>query len=365
MLYSALPQAAQNMYIQVFEGVRLRAMARGIGVLNGSFAKKRVRTSDYWYYQYTGANGKLIQFFVGPDSLPLRELIESKRAAPNATHLRKLSDSAIGLGCRPITNEHFKVLHPLEQHGLFAAGGVLIGTHAFIAYGSMLGVSWADQLGTEDLDFAHAGRSMSVALPSNFQLNTQEVVQSLEMGFLPASTFEKVFGGSFVHPKQPEFRLDFLTAKTSQEDSPIFNPQLGIAMQPLPFLHFSLEEIQQAALLSALGPVLVNVPHPGRYAAHKLLVAGERQGAYQAKSSKDIDQAAALIEWFLNNKPGDYLDREQLLRSQGKGWAKRYDSGLNALANRYGALADRLSKAREEWALNQNEDNEGQEGLAS
>lgn len=141
------------------------------------------------------------------------------------------------------------MLLPLEQHGLFAAGGVLIGTHAFIAYGSMLGVKWIDQLGTEDLDFAHAGRSLSVALPSNFELNTQGVIQSLEAGFLPASTFGKVFGGSFIHPKQPEFRLDFLTTKTSHDDEPMLNKQLGVSMQPLPFLHFSLEEIQQAALL--------------------------------------------------------------------------------------------------------------------
>ncbi len=346
MLYDPLPQVAQNIYLQTFEGAQLRALQRGVNALNGSFNRKKVSGIDYWYFQYTGANSKLVQFFVGPDSESLRKLIDEKKAAPDSTSLRAMAESAIKLGCRPITNEHFKVLSPLEQHGLFAAGAVLVGTHAFIAYGNMLGVRWKDQLGTEDLDFAHAGRSVSVALPSNFSLNTQDIVHSLEMGFLPASTFGKVFGGSFVHPKQPEFRLDFLTAKTSESDAPVFNVQLGTSLQPLPFIHYSLEEVQQVVLLSSLGPVFVTVPHPARYAVHKLLVFGERSGAYVVKAKKDLDQAAALIEWYLNNNSAVLLEKESVLIGQGKGWQKRYETGLKALANTYGQLHKRLELAR-------------------
>lgn len=346
MLYDPLPQVAQNIYLQTFEGLQLRALSRGINTLNGSFNKKNVRGVDYWYFQYTGANSKLIQFFVGPDSDVLRGLIEEKKGAPDTDSLRALAESAIRLGCRPITNEHFKVLSPLEQHGLFAAGAVLVGTHAFIAYGNMLGVRWKDQLGTEDLDFAHAGRSVSVALPSNFSLNTQDVVHSLEMGFLPSSTFGKVFGGSFVHPRQAEFRLDFLTPKTSESDAPIHNEQLGTSLQPLPFIHFSLEEVEQAVLISSLGPVLVTLPHPARYAVHKLLVFGERTGAYMAKARKDLDQAAALMDWFLDNKPAVLVQKENSLLKQGKGWERRYAVGVNALANAYSGIHQRLIKAR-------------------
>jgi hypothetical protein len=346
LLYDPLPQVAQNLYLQVFEGAQLRALQRGVETLNGSFNKKNVSGTDYWYFQYTGANSKLVQFFVGPDSQALRKLISEKKAAPDSNSLRSMNESAIKLGCRPISNEHFKVLSPLEQHGLFAAGAVLVGTHAFIAYGNILGVRWKDQLGTEDPDFAHAGRSVSVALPTNFSLNTRDVVHSLEMGFLPASTFGKVFGGSFVHPKQPEFRLDFLTTKTSQGDDPVFNEQLGTSLQPLPFIQFSLEEVQQVVLLSNLGAVFVTVPHPARYAVHKLMVFGERAGAYLAKAKKDLDQAAALVEWYLNNNPDTLLARESLLIAQGKGWQKRYETGLKALANSYSKIHERLVAAR-------------------
>lgn len=86
------------------------------------------------------------------------------------------------------------------------------------------------------------------------------------------------------------------------------------------------------------------------------MIAGERQGAYQTKSSKDIDQAAALIEWFVNNNPSDYLMRERLLLGQGKGWAKRYQVGLSMLNNRYPQLADELIQARIDWGTNRVED---------
>lgn len=345
-LHIPLDQVAQNQYLQVFEGAQLRSLQRGIGHVHGSFNLKAVRSHAYWYFQYTGANGKLIQFFVGPDSPQLAELISSKRAAPPDAHLRTLNDLALSAGCRAITSEHFKVLNPLEQHGLFAAGAVLVGTHAFIAYGNSLGIRWIDQAGTEDLDFAHAGRSLSLALPSNFRLDTSDVIQSLNMGFLPATTFGKVFGGSFVHPRQPEFRLDFLTPKTSQSDDPVINPQLGTALQPLQFIGFSLEDLRQAVLLSPLGPILVTVPSPARYCVHKLLVYGERTGAYTVKANKDLLQSAALAQWFLDYRPDELLRAEQDLRGRGKGWERRFSEGLRALAARYPAIAQAWDQAR-------------------
>lgn len=348
LLHAPLDQAAQTAYLQVFEGVQLRSMQRGVNELNGSFNRKTVRETDYWYYQYTGANGKLIQFFVGPDTAELRRLIESKQSAPADERLRRMSDVAITLGCRPITSEHFKVLNPLEQHGLFAAGAVLIGTHAFIAYGNLLGIRWKDQLGTEDLDFAHAGKSLSVALPGNFSLNTGNVIESLQMGFLPISTFGKVFGGTFVHPRQPEFRLDFLTPKTGNSDTPIINARLGTSLQPLPFLQYSLEDVRQAVLLSPLGPVLATVPHPARYAIHKLLVYGERSGMFMMKAQKDLEQSAALVQWHLQYRPHDLLAAEYDLIGRGKGWEKRYKQGLRALATNYPLIAKQWEAERKQ-----------------
>ena len=62
------------------------------------------------------------------------------------------------------------------------------------------------------------------------------------------------------------------------------------------------------ALLSREGACLVNIPAPARYAVHKLIVFGEREAAARAKAVKDIEQAAALAQWHLENGPdGDQV----------------------------------------------------------
>ena len=40
---------------------------------------------------------------------------------------------------------------------------------------------------------------------------------------------------------------------------------------------------------------MVNVPHPARYALHKLIVSGEREGPFQARSRKDLMQGGLLL----------------------------------------------------------------------
>lgn len=52
-------------------------------------------------------------------------------------------------------------------------------------------------------------------------------------------------------------------------------------------MEFSLEQVQQAIMFSREGAVVVNIPHPVRYVLHNLIVFGEREGAFVAKSSKD------------------------------------------------------------------------------
>ncbi|MFX8668696.1 GSU2403 family nucleotidyltransferase fold protein, partial [Acinetobacter baumannii] len=65
----------------------------------------------------------------------------------------------------------------------------MIGTHAFLALGNMLGVRWSDGAATLDVDFAHAGRNISVALPASIKLDVHGALESLEMGLLPITQF--------------------------------------------------------------------------------------------------------------------------------------------------------------------------------
>ena len=64
------------------------------------------------------------------------------REAGAAAALGPLARSASVLGCTPVLPRHYRVIRRLADYGFFHAGGLLIGTHAFLAYGNMLGVRW-------------------------------------------------------------------------------------------------------------------------------------------------------------------------------------------------------------------------------
>src|SRR3546814_4662991 len=74
------------------------------------------------------------------------------------------------------------IVQRLSDYGFFRAGGVLVGTHAFLSFGNMLGVRWAEALRTQDVDFAHAGKALTIALPADIEIDTHAAIESLQMG---------------------------------------------------------------------------------------------------------------------------------------------------------------------------------------
>lgn len=330
-LFKELTLSAQTAYAQLFDAASAAEMSRSVANLAGSFAKKKVKGRVYWYYQYTDLGGSPRQLYVGPDSSEVRKLVESRAGAPGATALRTFARAAIALGCEPLLPRHFRVIRRLLDHGFFKAGGVLVGTHAFLAYGNLLGVTWADGSRTQDIDFAHAGKSLSVALPTNIEIDTHGAIESLAMGFVPVSGPSGKGGATYLNPKEPDFRLDFLTPFHRGGDTPIEHPKLRVVLQPIRFIEFSLEDIVQAALFSAEGAAVVSVPHPARYALHKLLIYGERSGSFTQKAKKDLTQAAALLAWFKNYRPWEVEEAWQDMSDRGKGWRSRVERGISAL----------------------------------
>ena len=337
-LHAELPLTAQTAYAQLLDAAVAADHQRSVASLSGSFARKTVKGATYWYYQYTEPSGKLRQVYVGPQSEAV-EALRRKKSLPDAfDRLGPLARSAAALGCAEILPRHARVLERLSEYGFFRAGGVLIGTHAFLAFGNMLGVRWASADGTQDVDSAHAGRSLSIALPGNVDLDTHQAIQSLGMGFLPIQDLSTKAGATYLNPREPEFRLDFVTPRHRGGDRPVNHPRLGVAMQPLPFIEYSLEDVQQAVLFSGDRTVLVNLPHPARYALHKLIVLGERKGAYAAKSAKDLQQSASLLSCLKEFRKSDVDRAWKDLVSRGKGWHTRARSGAVELDRRFAAL---------------------------
>ena len=338
MTYRELSLTAQTAYAQLLDAALAAEHLRSVADLPGSFAAKTVKGRKYWYFQYTEPSGKLRQVFVGPDGEPVQRLMARKTERSAAAALEPLARSALALGCTGVLPRQFRVIRRLADYGFFAAGGVLIGTHAFLSYGNMFGVRWDAEDRTQDIDFAHAGKSVALVLPSDIEVNTGAAIDSLDMGFLPVSGLGSRTGATYLNPREPEFRLDFLTTLHSGGDEPFEHPQLRISLQPLPFMEFSLEAVEQAVIFCPEGAVLVNVPHAARYALHKLLVYGERAGAFAAKSRKDLAQTASLLAYLREHRRADVDAAWRDLLTRGRGWVARARQGIQALDKAYPEL---------------------------
>jgi hypothetical protein len=111
---------------------------------------------------------------------------------------------------------------------------------------------------------------------------------------------------------------------------------LGLVLEPLKFMEFSLEGTTQGVVFSGSGACVVNLPDPARYAVHKLIVFGERPIAQRAKSNKDLVQAAALVEWHLANGASERVAAAwQDAVGRGSGWNQRAEQGRAELLARY------------------------------
>lgn len=343
-MYTLLRPHDGASFAELMDVLLADATVRSAKSLHGSFAKKTVRGRDYWYYQFTDIDGGTKQVYVGPESERVRELIEAAHKKPvNDEHFKTSIATAIKAGYVTTPPKQFKIISRLADYGFFAAGGVLAGTHAFIAIGNLLGVRWMDGDSTQDVDFAHAGKHIAIALPSNIRVDLFDAIESLEMGFVPLSAFKGKQGGSYINPETKEERIDFLTPLTSLSTEPVFIKEIGIALQPLKFMELSLGKVGRSAILSSTGngAVAINVPDPALFAVHKLIVSAER-GSANPKSTKDVMQAAAIISFYLDNDSKAIMEAWRETLARGAGWKKRMNEGLGRMAALYPDLHKRF-----------------------
>jgi hypothetical protein len=330
--FAPLSASAQTAYAQLLDAAHGAELARTVADLPGTFARKQVKGRTYWYYQFLDVSGRKRQIYVGPDGARVQALVAARARGGAKPALQALARSAVALGNAPIPARHFKVIQRLADYGFFRAGGLLIGTHAFLAFGNMLGVRWRDAQRTQDVDFAHAGKALAIALPADIEIDVPAALESLQMGLLPIEHGDWGTGGTYLDPRDPEFQIDFLTPLHRGGTRPFRHPQLGITLQPLKFLEYLLQDVNQAVVFTGGGAAMVNVPDPARYALHKLVVAGERPASRIVKSNKDVQQAAALLAVLQEQAPTQVESAWSGLRGRGRGWSARLKRGRAALA---------------------------------
>ena len=341
-LYTPLSLVAQTAYGELQDQLRIQAIDQ-LRALPGAFHKQTQKGKPYIYYGYRDIDGIGRMAYVGPEDQRVLELIRKHQELKSSDlpeKIKKQAKSAEVLGCTGTLTKHFRVINRLEQYGFFQAGGILIGTHAFLAMGNMLGVKWRVSNLTMDVDFAHAGKNVSIALGANVKISVHDALNSLEMGLLPITEFSGKTGAQYRNPNDPELRLDFVTPQTRSGGTVILS-EMGLALECLKFMEFSLVDTTQAVLLSKEGACIVNIPAPERYAVHKLIVYGERPVSDKVKANKDLGQAAAIFKVLFDNGNVDLIRIAWSdAASRGPGWLRRLNQGKEALLKRYPELLE-------------------------
>ena len=329
--FSELSLAAATAYAELVEQTRSFELADALAGLVGSFQKLMRKGRAYWYFAYRDLDSKVRMVYVGPDDERVRALVERFEQARGTRPLAPQAQAALALGCAAAAPKHFRIIKRLSDYGFFRAGGILIGTHAFLALGNLLGVRWSEAAATLDADSAHPARNVSLALPADLRIDVHGALESLEMGLLPVVQLGGKAGPHYRNPRDHELRIDFVTSATRRR-GPVVMPELNLALQPLKFMELSLESPLQACVLAQAGACMINVPTPERYAVHKILVAGERPASERTKAKKDLVQAASLASYFL--EAGDARVFNAMWRDtlrRGSGWRARLMRGKSAL----------------------------------
>jgi hypothetical protein len=204
----------------------------------------------------------------------------------------------------------------------------------------MLGVKWQEAIvRTEDVDIAHDHR-IAVALAGG---RSAEMRKALGDPLPRFSALNPTYPATGFRVRGTDVEVEVLTPLVGRERSrPIQIPALGVAATPLRFLDYLIEETQPGAVLGGSG-VLVNVPRPGRFALHKLIVAARRGPTGMPKAAKDRAQASELLRVLLSELPGEITLAWKALSRHGKAWVsaargslKRMDADLVADLRRLG-----------------------------
>jgi hypothetical protein len=191
------------------------------------------------------------------------------------------------LGFQVADKDASRVLVELYNARLFAAGMVVVGTLAYMAWLNELGAA-AVAARTQDIDLARRQR-LALAGPRSFM----DVAASMRLDFVPVPSMgHAVPSTSVKRPGREGLRVDVLThGKTLGQIVPI--PELQWHAQTVPHYDYLLEEPRQVALLAGGHCVPVQAPAPERLVWHKLYSSASRSGD-RIKAEKDLRQAATL-----------------------------------------------------------------------
>lgn len=266
---------------------------------------ERTNASGFRFYAhqfYDGDGKKRERYLAGPVGDPKADAA----AAELRARIQEIKDIVSSLrllgreGFNLVDAKTYATLASLHNHGVFAAGGMLIGSHAYGVLLNRLGVR-ATPYATEDIDIA---RREALAFEKPPEQGLLEMLKDSGIPFVEVPSLNrKKPSTSFKQRGRSQFHVDLLVP-SAKEDFPVVPvAELKAHATGLPYLSYLLAESQMAMLMARVGCCPVRVPLPERFAVHKLVISRLRTGR-DAKSEKDVYQACVLCAALAESYPG-------------------------------------------------------------
>jgi hypothetical protein len=297
----------------------------------GRFVRVRSRGHLYWHYRIT-ENGKRLQTYVGPyaDKSITDRVKRFAEIKSDFKERQQMVRALTASGLPSPDSISGRIVEAMWRAGFFRLRGVLVGTVAYQTYAGTVGIKLGGRpLQTQDADFAQFwGVSQNVG---DTMRPILEVLRGVDASFREIPNIDDPLI-STAYRNRANYKVDFLTpnrgAEKHQGKPARMRALSGGGAQPLRHLDFLIHEPERSVLLFN-GGIPVTVPRAERYAVHKLIVASERRD--QVKSSKDVTQAATLIEGLHTKRPLELAEAWQTAWASGPRWREKLESGRERL----------------------------------
>ena len=274
-----------------------------VGTAGSVIERQNASGFRFFAHQYYDGDGKKRErYLAGPAGAEAAEAAASdlrlkiedlKRMVPS---LRLLGREGFNLA----DARTYVTVASLHNHGVFAAGGMLIGSHAFGVLLNRLGVRAATYT-TEDIDIARREALAFETLPDQSFL---EMLRDSGIEFVEVPKLNRrAPATSFKQRGRSQFHVDLLVPSPDEGFPVLPVPELKAHATGLPYLEYLLAESQVAVMLAREGCCPVRVPLPERFAVHKLVISRLRTGQ-EGKADKDVMQASVLCAVLGETQPG-------------------------------------------------------------
>ncbi len=291
------PLALQTAYSEVKE--RALGLDTHFPGTPGSVVVRTVKGRTFLYHQYYDALGAKVADYIGStdDAAAVTRADATRDRIAEIGALAAEGRVLARAGYVRVDAKSFAVLAALANAGLFRAGAVLVGSHA---YGVLLNELGARAVGfaTQDLDLA---RPKPLRLPASPTL--EEILGASRVPLVPVAGFDRQRSVTSYKAKgRDPFRVDLIAPTAGAVPSVTEVPELGAHATTLPGLGPLVVRPVTAVALGREGAVAVTVPRPEALAWHKMIVARERT-ARADKKAKDEHQAAVLFAALAATEP--------------------------------------------------------------